>query len=126
MSDAELTLRQRLVPDIGDEGMARLAAARATIAGAGDAAVIEARYLACAGFGVLVIADETARASALAADPRQVVEAEVTAAAMGASDAPWVTTLAAQFAEDDPAVKDLVLGAARAIEHLRAGIAPKP
>lgn len=122
MSELELTLRQRLVADIGEAGMSRISARRADVAGAGDAAAIEARYLACAGFASLAVDDEAARADAAAANP----ELALVSGAEPHDDAAWVTTIAAAFADDDPAVRDLALGAARALEHIRDAALSEP
>ena len=54
MPDPDLTLRQRLLPEVGEAGQARIHALHAEVRGR-DGAIIEAEYLHRAGVEVLSI-----------------------------------------------------------------------
>jgi len=66
---AERHARQLSLVEIGSEGLARLGAGEVYVGGESFVAEIEARYLAGAGVGSLVVADATAQRAALAVDP---------------------------------------------------------
>ena len=99
MSDR--TLRQRLVPEIGDEGQARIARTTAHVSVAGHRGDVAARYLAFAGFSE-VRAPSAERASlddTLSHRLRELV-----------------------LAGADPAVIDVAMGAASALAQIRAAV----
>jgi hypothetical protein len=94
---SDRTLRQRLVPEIGDEGQARIARTVVELDAEGLTGEICARYLEHAGFAeVRAVPTTTRRPSALT----QALALDVLAGA-------------------DPAVLSVALGAALAVDHIR-------
>jgi hypothetical protein len=107
-------IRQTRLREIADGGQRRIGAATAVVASSGFAAEIEARYLAGAGFGRVVVVDETSAAAARAVDPSVVVELRhVDEPARGAPFADEVI---------DPSARALAEGAYRALAAVRAAV----
>ena len=107
---SELTLRQRLVAEIGDEGQARIGRSIAVVGGGGDAGEIEARYLACAGFSEVRV--RTAR-------QRKVVREAAPSAHVEQTNAAPIASAPLMIDGADPVVADLLAGASRALRTLR-------
>lgn len=108
-------VRQVLLPQIGEAGQARIAAGTAVVASRGFAGDVEARYLAGAGVGALVVADADIAAAARDVDPRVRVEVRAT-------EAP----ASFDFGARDPVAREAALGAWRAVASLRRLVAGAP
>jgi hypothetical protein len=119
--NATRTLRQRLVPEIGDEGQARLATMTGVVSERGLAGEIAARYLACAGLRELRVAEEGAFARARAAACDLAIEIDPVLLEKGASS---TSTLAAPADLDpiDPAPAALLAGALSALRVLKGAV----
>ena len=110
-------VRQNLLAEIGEGGQARLASGSATVDGAGAAGDVEVRYLAGAGVGRIVVADQPTADAARAIDPAARVEVDSHLRSVR-GDAPHAT-----FGVRDPAARDVALGAWRALDTLRCLLA---
>jgi molybdopterin/thiamine biosynthesis adenylyltransferase len=106
--------RQTRLREIGEGGQRRIGAATAIVASTGFAAEIEARYLAGAGFGRVVVADAASSAAARAIDPSVVVEQR------DAVEAAVAAPFAAEIA--DPSARAVAEGAWRALAAIRAAV----
>jgi hypothetical protein len=110
--------RQARLEGVGDEGQARIERASAVVRGEGLAAFVEARYLAGAGVKRIAFASDAAMRAARAVDPR------IAAALAFPSD---MTDDAPDFGVRDPAARDVVTGAWRALETVRKALEkPEP
>jgi hypothetical protein len=116
--------RQVRLVEIGEAGQARLGGATVAVGGRGTlGAEVEARYLAGAGVGTLIVADEASMQAARAVDPaaKVLVEADVVEVSKGslARDRTSPT-----FDVGDPAARDIAEGAWRALRAIREALAP--
>jgi hypothetical protein len=111
-SRSQLTLRQRLVAEIGAEGQARIAGRSSRVAMRGLAGEIEARYLACAGFASLATTTEAQAAIAKDACPTLAIE-------LAAAASPPSGSSFALEGEVDSAVRALLDGALSALRQIR-------
>jgi hypothetical protein len=109
------TLRLRLVPEIGDVGQARIAAATALVTATGLGGEVEARYLAGAGFGLIRTTSNAVSRAAREIDPRVAISAD--ADPEGPPDPPLAVALAAL--DPDPEVLAIGQAAARALRQIR-------
>lgn len=114
MSDPR-TVRQRLVPEIGDEGQAHIDAATAIVTAPGLTGEVEAHYLAGAGFGCIRTATSSASRAARETNPKVTISAD--ADPMPLVDHPLSEDLAALI--QDPAILGVAQGAARALRQIR-------
>ena len=119
--DARRYARQVRLVDVGEGGQARIAAAEGVVTGGGLSALVEARYLAGAGFGRIVAADEEVARVATETNPSVVVAVD---AAGGAAREPLRPagqgSVEASLESLSPACRDVALGAYRALAALRA------
>jgi hypothetical protein len=106
-------VRQVILPEIGEAGQARLASATAVVAASGVAGEIEARYLAGAGVGHVVVADEAIAAAANEVDPGVRVE-------VGGFDVSRIAHDWPPFDARDASAREVALGAWRALRAMRA------
>jgi hypothetical protein len=103
--------RQVRLAEVGEEGQARLEGETAVVESVGLVGVVEGRYLAGAGVRTIATGDEAVADAARAVDPTvAIVEAKVPLVALG--DPP-------SFGVRDPAALEVVMGAWRALAHLR-------
>lgn len=109
------TVRQRLVPEIGDEGQGHIERATALVVETGLSGEVEARYLAGAGFGLVRTRANSVSRAALATNPRVTVAAD--ADDQTPPDQPLCDAIAALA--PDPAVLAVAQGAARALRQIR-------
>jgi hypothetical protein len=109
------TLRQRLVPEIGDEGQAHIDAATAIVTSAGLTGEVEAHYLAGAGFGCIRTATHSSSRAAHETNPKVVISAD--ADPIPLPDHPLADSIAEL--KPDPAVLAVAQGAARALRQIR-------
>jgi molybdopterin/thiamine biosynthesis adenylyltransferase len=123
MSDPR-TVRQRLVPEIGAEGQARIDRAASVVLVAGLAGEIEARYLAGAGFGLVRTISNAVSRAALEQNPRVAVSGD--ADPMDPPDQVLADSLS-KLVENESA-RAVAVGAARALRQIRvaAGIDVEP
>ena len=110
--------RQTRVREIGDGGQRRIGAATAVVASRGVASLVEARYLAGAGFARLVVADAGSEAVARAVDPDIVVERREVQAAREAT--PFERELT------DPSARAVAEGAYRALAAIKVALRGAP
>ena len=103
--------RQVRLADVGEEGQARLEATTAFVESGGLAGVVEGRYLAGAGVRRISTGDDAVAEAARAVDPTVEI-VEPSPAPLGLGDPP-------SFGVRDPAASEVVLGAWRALGHLR-------
>ena len=104
--------RQIKLAEVGALGQERIAQATGTVHGQGPSAAVEARYLAGAGFGKLVVGDERVARAARDVDPAVDVVIAV--------DDPTAVADGHAFDELVPAARDVALGAYRALAQIRA------
>ncbi len=105
--------RQRILPEIGEVGQARLASGRATVDGVGVSGEIEALYLAGAGVGRIVVTNAATADAARAIDPEARVDVDPHARSTRDHEAQ------APFTVRDGAARDVALGAWRALDTIR-------
>jgi hypothetical protein len=115
--------RQIKLAEVGRAGQERIAESVCTVPGQGASAVVQARYLAGAGFGHLVVVDEDVARAAREVDP------EIDVALRGvANEPPPMGRLghragSSQVLEElSPAARDVALGAYRALAEIRARV----
>lgn len=109
------TIRQRLVPEIGDEGQAHIDAASAIVTSLGLAGAVEAHYLAGAGFGLLRTAASSVSRAALETNPAIAIAADADPG--DPPDHPLADAIARL--NPDPNVLAVAQGAARALRQIR-------
>ncbi len=109
------TVRQRLVPEIGDEGQRRSDLATGLVTATGLGGAIEAKYLAGAGFGLIRTGSNAVSRAALQTNPQVAISAD--ADPIEPPDQVLVDALAAR--DPDPAVLAVAQGAARALRQIR-------
>jgi hypothetical protein len=114
MSDPR-TVRQRLVPEIGAEGQAHIDAATAIVTATGLSGLVEAHYLAGAGFGLLRTSATAQSRAARETNPKLAIAAD--AEPMPVPDHPLSDELAELIS--DPAILDVAQAAARALRQVR-------
>ncbi|MGZ3418742.1 MAG: hypothetical protein ACXVEF_19825 [Polyangiales bacterium] len=114
MSDPR-TIRQRLVPEIGAEGQARIDRATSVVLTGGLEGEIEARYLAGANFGLVRTTSNAVSRAVVETNPRVTVAAD--ADVMEPPDHPLAETLAKVTA--NPSARAVAVGAARALRQIR-------
>jgi hypothetical protein len=115
MSKSARTMRQRLVPEIGDEGQAHIDAATAIVTSIGLAGEVEAHYLAGAGFGLIRTASSSASRAALETNPSVAIAADADPG--DPPDHPLADAIAEL--KPDPGVLAVAQGAARALRQIR-------
>jgi hypothetical protein len=111
--------RQGRLAEVGEEGQRRIGAAEVAVRGTGVAARVEARYLAGAGVGRLVVEDDGARSAAREVDPLVEVTLSSGPALAPAPDPAWSQDL-------HPAARGVALGAHRALRALRRALESAP
>jgi hypothetical protein len=122
--DAHRYARQVNLVEVGEPGQARIAESVCTVAGGGLSALVEARYLAGAGFGRLIVTDEEVASAARETNPAVEVvlapssDAESEASALVERGAP--RGVAGELDALSSAARDVALGAYRALAALRA------
>ncbi len=106
--------RQIRLAEVGVAGQERLSSAEGRLTTTGAAALVEARYLAGAGFAAIHTSDERAAREARAVDPavRVVVDAGA-----GAAEAKL------PFEVADPSARAVALGAHAALVRIRSVLA---
>lgn len=109
------TVRQRLVPEIGEEGQARITAATALVVVPGLGGEVESHYLAGAGFGLVRTSTHAATRAALESNPKVAIATDADPFVL--EDQPLCDALAALA--PDPAVLAVAQGAARALRQVR-------
>lgn len=109
------TIRQRLVPEIGDEGQAHIDAASAIVTSVGLAGEVEAHYLAGAGFGLLRTPSSPVSRAALETNPTIAIAADADPG--DPPDHPLADAIARL--NPDPNVLAVAQGAARALRQIR-------
>jgi molybdopterin/thiamine biosynthesis adenylyltransferase len=121
---SERYARQERLVDVGEAGQARIAGTTCVVAGRGLDALVEARYLAGAGFGCVVVTDsEAARA---AREINRDVEVSVIPVPTSADTSSGTARedVASTLAALSPGAREVALGAYRALCALRAAILP--
>ncbi len=120
------TVRQRLVPEIGEEGQARITAGTALVVATGLSGEVEAHYLAGAGFGLVRTSTHAATRAVLETNPTVAIATD--ADPLGDPKAGPVpsTVFADQPLSDalgalcsDPSARAVAQGAARALRQVR-------
>lgn len=109
------TVRQRLVPEIGESGQAQIAAATGLVIATGLSGEVESHYLAGAGFGLVRTSSNAASRAAIQTNPKVAVAADADPIELG--DQPLCDAIAALA--PDPAVLAVAQGAARALRQIR-------
>ena len=109
------TVRQRLVPEIGDDGQGHIDAATAITMSIGLAGEVEAHYLAGAGFGLIRTATHAASRAARDTNPAVAIAADADPGEP--PDHPLADAIAVM--KCDPAVLAVAQGAARALRQIR-------
>ncbi len=112
---SDRTLRQRLVPEIGDEGQERIDLATALVMATGLAGIVEARYLAGANFGL--VRTSTHAATRAARDTNPTVALATDSDPVEYPDQSLASTLAEVII--DPSALAVASGAARALRQIR-------
>lgn len=106
--------RQSRLAEVGSERQKKLGSSEARVRACGFAGEIEARYLAGAGVGTLLVGDTGQARAALAVDPSvRAKKAEIS------RDDDPVTALPQILGALDPAARDVAEGAYRALQTLR-------
>jgi hypothetical protein len=112
--------RQGRLAEVGEEGQRRIALAEAAVRGRGVAAKVEARYLAGAGLGRLVVDDEPVATTARDVDAQSTVTVTVGVAVPDPDPDPaWCHDL-------HPAARAVATGAHRALRVLRDALENPP
>jgi hypothetical protein len=106
--------RQVRLPEIGEEGQARIAATTAVIVSGGLAGAVEARYLAGAGVARIATLDQAISDAALHVDPTLEIVPEARVR-LGTGEPP-------DFEIKNDAAREVALGAWRALAHLRRAV----
>jgi hypothetical protein len=106
--------RQTRLREIGEEGQRRIGAATAVVASRGASSMVEARYLAGAGFARVVVVDAASEGAARAVDPDVVVERRHVDAS------PEAFPLERELA--DPSARAVAEGAYRALCAVKAAL----
>jgi hypothetical protein len=114
MSDPR-TIRQRLVPEIGEAGQTRIDRATSVVLSTGVEGEIEARYLAGANFGLVRTLSNAMSHAVMETNPRVAVSAD--ADPMEPPDHPLAEALAKVCV--DPSARAVAVGAARALRQIR-------
>jgi hypothetical protein len=105
--------RQVRLAEVGEEGQARLEATTALVESAGLAGVVEGRYLAGAGVPKIASGDEAVADAARAVDATvEIVAPQSVSVVLPLGDPP-------PFGVRDPAALEVLLGAWRALAHVR-------
>jgi hypothetical protein len=112
MSDPRHSRQIRLA-EIGDLGQERIESMQATIAGEGLGAVVEARYLAGAGVKRIACVSASVGEAAQAVDERVAIALAFPAGAEEKGP---------DFQIQDPAARDVALGAWRALAAIRRAL----
>jgi hypothetical protein len=112
--------RQVKLVEVGQGGQARIAAAERVVVGGGLPALVEARYLAGAGFGRLVVTEDSVARAARETNPAIAVEVDPTRAEeRGGALSSREGSVEASLEALSPACRDVALGAYRALAALR-------
>lgn len=109
------TVRQRLVPEIGEEGQAHVAAATGLVIATGLSGEVESHYLAGAGFGLIRTSTHAASRAAIETNPKVAIATD--ADPIELADLPLCDAIAEL--SPDPAVLAIAQGAARALRQIR-------
>lgn len=109
------TVRQRLVPEIGEEGQARITAGTALVVATGLSGEVEAHYLAGAGFGLVRTSTHAATRAVLETNPTVAIATD--ADPIELADQPLCDALGALVS--DPSALAVARGAARALRQIR-------
>jgi hypothetical protein len=117
--------RQIKLAEVGRAGQQRIAESVCTVPGQGASAIVEARYLAGAGFGHLVVEDGEVARAAREVDPAIDVALRGVAKEPPPAEPlePLGGSAASQALEElSPAARDVARGAYRALAEIRARV----
>jgi len=103
--------RQGTLAEVGERGQARVGGSTATVLGSGASAAVEARYLAGAGVGTLVVATDSIAREARDLDSSVAVRVD-RSLAPPPPPPPWAEGM-------HPAAREVAVGAYRALLLLR-------
>ena len=109
------TVRQRLVPEIGEEGQARITAGTALVVATGLSGEVEAHYLAGAGFGLVRTSTHAATRAVLETNPKVAIATDADPVVL--TDQQLCDALATLVS--DPSARAVAQGAARALRQIR-------
>jgi hypothetical protein len=109
--------RQARLAEVGEDGQRRISATACAVRGDGVAARVEARYLAGAGIGRMVLDADAVAGSAKEVDALVEVRAAFDRDRDRDRDPAWSLDL-------EPAAREVALGAHRALQVLRDAVLP--
>jgi hypothetical protein len=109
--------RQVRLAEVGEAGQARFASRELFVRGEGTSSVVEARYLAGAGCGRLVVTNEEVARAAREVDPALQVSVLPELAARDGDDASETA-----FADLSPSARGVAIGAYRALAAFRSTV----